>query len=90
MAHIKKSVQAMCLLALVVMSTTLLPSHVEGMIMDMKDTTVCTSCVVMKHCTIGQCQKNCSARGYDEDRSTCVSFEGDNCCCFKKGTPPPR
>ncbi|KAI4974546.1 hypothetical protein ZWY2020_047826 [Hordeum vulgare] len=90
MAPIKNSVQAMCLMAVVVMSITFLPSHVEGMIMDTMGTTVRTSCVVMKHCTIGQCQKNCSARGYDKDKSSCVSFEDNNCCCFSKGIPPPR
>nr|BAK04287.1 predicted protein [Hordeum vulgare subsp. vulgare] len=87
MALIKNNGQAMCLLALVVMSTTSLPSLVEGRIMDTKGTMVDTSCFVMKHCTLDLCHKQCLARGYDKGESDCISFTKNQCCCFAKGTP---
>ncbi|XBI06293.1 hypothetical protein VPH35_134328 [Triticum aestivum] len=87
MALIKNIGQAMCLLALVVMSTTSLPSLVEGRIMDTKGKMPDKLCFVMKRCTLSLCQKLCFAHGYDKGQSDCISFTKNQCCCFAKGTP---
>ncbi|KAM3399997.1 hypothetical protein ACQJBY_005091 [Aegilops geniculata] len=84
MALMKNSVQPLCLVAIVVMSTALLPSHVQGRIMDTKET-ILTSCLLWKHCTIDLCRQNCSARGYAKSESTCYSYKNNNyCCCATK------
>uniref|UniRef100_A0A453GZK1 Knottin scorpion toxin-like domain-containing protein n=1 Tax=Aegilops tauschii subsp. strangulata TaxID=200361 RepID=A0A453GZK1_AEGTS len=80
MVLMKNSVQAMCLVALVIMSTVLLPSHVEGRIMDTKERSL-TLCFLWKRCTIDLCRQNCSARGYAKSESTCDSYKDNKYCC---------
>ncbi|XBI76618.1 hypothetical protein VPH35_069833 [Triticum aestivum] len=82
MALIKNSGQAMCLLALVVMSTTSLPSLVEGRIIDTKGTMAGKPpCFVMKRCTLDLCEKQCLAHEYHKGQSDCISFTKNQCCC---------
>ncbi|KAI4998872.1 hypothetical protein ZWY2020_054214 [Hordeum vulgare] len=84
MSLMKNNLQAMCIVALLVMSTTFLPSHVEGRIIDTKEA-ILTSCLLWKSCTIDLCKQNCSTRGYAKSESSCVSYNKANyCCCATK------
>uniref|UniRef100_A0ACD6ACN5 Uncharacterized protein n=1 Tax=Avena sativa TaxID=4498 RepID=A0ACD6ACN5_AVESA len=87
-ALIMKNARAMCLVALIVMATAFLPSHVEGRIIDTNET-VLSKCFPLKDCNTDFCRENCALRGYDKDQGSCVSYKGSNCCCAK-GRMTPR
>ncbi|KAF7080501.1 hypothetical protein CFC21_084573 [Triticum aestivum] len=84
MAGMRNYTQAVCLVALVAMTTTVFSCHAAGRYVDNDLCTTVDNCSPPDRASGNiACKANCVNRGYDKDKSSCMEGSSSTCCCRK-------